>query len=106
MVSCSVVVAVSTWPVPLSVCTRKEKRAVIRLLWAEGAHGAEIHRRLSAQYRNSALPQRNVYEWIYMFKNGVFNDTIRNSDYIVTNDRMIHEQLIGEDMEGIVRGPI
>ena len=55
---------------PLSVCTKEEQRAVIRFLWAQGVLGAEIHRRLSAQYGNSALPQQSVYDWITMFKNG------------------------------------
>ena len=32
--------------------------------------GAEIHRRLSAQYGNSVLPQLSVYELIEKFKNG------------------------------------
>ena len=55
---------------PLSVCTEEEQRAVIRFLWAEGVPGAEIHRRLSAQYGNSVLPRRSVYEWLVKFKNG------------------------------------
>ena len=32
--------------------------------------GPKIHRRLSAQYGNSVLPQQGVYEWIEKFKNG------------------------------------
>ena len=55
---------------PLSVCTNEEQRSVIRLLWSEGVSGAEIHRRLSAQYGGSVLPQRGVYEWIEKLKNG------------------------------------
>jgi hypothetical protein len=43
---------------------------VIRYLCFEGVSGAEIHRRLSAQYGNSVLPQRIVYEWIEKLKNG------------------------------------
>jgi hypothetical protein len=46
---------------PLSVCTKVEKRSVIRFLWSEGILGADIYRRLSAQYGNSVLPQRSVY---------------------------------------------
>jgi hypothetical protein len=38
-------------------------------LWSEGVSGAETHRRLSAQYGNSVLPQRSVYEWTEKFKN-------------------------------------
>jgi hypothetical protein len=48
---------------------------VIRFLWSEGVSGAEIHRRLSAQYGNSVLPQRSVYEWIEKVKNGRTNVT-------------------------------
>ena len=55
---------------PLSVCTKQEQRSVIRFLWSEGVSGAEMHRRLSAQYGNRVLPQRSVYEWIEKFKNG------------------------------------
>jgi hypothetical protein len=42
---------------PLSVCTKKEQRSVIRFLWSEGVSGAEIRRRLSTQYGKSVLPQ-------------------------------------------------
>ncbi|XP_067000889.2 dynein axonemal assembly factor 4 isoform X2 [Anabrus simplex] len=45
--------------VPLSVCTREEERTIIRFLWSEGVPGAEIHKRLSAQYRDNILPQRS-----------------------------------------------
>ena len=44
-------------------------------LWSEGVPGAEIHRRLSTQYRDSALPRRSVYEWIEKFKSGWINMT-------------------------------
>jgi len=39
-------------------------------LWSEGVTGAEIHRRLSAQYGDSALPWRSVYKWIERFQHG------------------------------------
>ena len=54
---------------PLSVCTKEEQRSVIRFLWSECVSGARIHRRLAAQYGNSVLPQRSVYEWTEKFKN-------------------------------------
>jgi hypothetical protein len=54
----------------LAVCTKEEQGAVIRFLWSEGVPEAEIHRRLSTQYGNSALPCRSVYEWIEEFKSG------------------------------------
>jgi len=50
---------------PLSVCTKEKQRGVIRFLWSEGETGAEIHRRLSAQYGDRALPRRSVYEFEY-----------------------------------------
>jgi hypothetical protein len=55
---------------PLFVCTKEEQRSVIRFLWSEGVSGAAIHQRPSAQYGNSVLPQRSVYEWIEKLKNG------------------------------------
>ena len=55
---------------PLSMCTKEEQRGVIPFLWSEGVQGAEIHRRLSAQYEDSALPRQSVYEWIEKFQHG------------------------------------
>jgi hypothetical protein len=55
---------------PLSVCTKEEQRSVILFLWSESVSGAETLRRLSAQYGNSVLPQRSVYEWVEKLKNG------------------------------------
>jgi len=53
---------------PLSVYTKEEQRGVIHFLWSEGVTGAEIHRRLSDQYGDRALPWRSVYEWIEKFQ--------------------------------------
>ena len=55
---------------PLSVCTKEEQRGVIYFLLSEDVTGAEIHRGLSAQYGDSALPWRSVYEWIERFQHG------------------------------------
>ena len=55
---------------PLAVCTKEEERVVTRFLWSEGVSRAEIHWRLLAQYENSALPHRSVYEWIDKFLSG------------------------------------
>ena len=60
---------------PLAVCTKEEQRAVIRFLWSEGVPEAEIHRKFSTQYGDSALPLRSVYEWIEKFKSGRTNVT-------------------------------
>jgi len=60
---------------PLAVCTKEEQRAVIRFIWSEGVPGAEIHRWLSTQYGDSALPLGSVYEWIEKFKSGRTNVT-------------------------------
>ena len=69
-VSSFVATVTLTMAAPLSVCTKEEQRSVICFLWSEGVSGAEIHRRLSAQYGDSVLPQRGVYEWTEKFKNG------------------------------------
>ena len=58
-----------TMAAQLTVCTKDEQRSVIRFLWSEGVSGDEIHRRLSAQYGNSVLLKRSVYEWIEKLKN-------------------------------------
>ena len=55
---------------PLSICTMGEQRSVIRFLRSESVSGAEIHRRLSAQYGNRVLPQWSFYKWIEKLKNG------------------------------------
>ena len=52
------------------MCTKEEQRGVTLFLWSEGAPRAEIHRRLSAQNGDSALPRRSVYEWIEEFQQG------------------------------------
>ena len=54
----------------LTRCTAEEQRVVIQYLWSEGVLGAEIYRKFLAQYRNSALPKRSVYEWIKKLKGG------------------------------------
>jgi hypothetical protein len=53
----------------LSVYAKEEQLSVIQFLWSENVSGAAIHQRLSAQYRNSVLPQRSVYKWIEKLKN-------------------------------------
>jgi hypothetical protein len=59
----------------LAMCTKEVQRSVIRFLWSEGVSGAEIHRRLSTQHGDSALPRRSVYEWIEKFKSGLTSVT-------------------------------
>ena len=54
---------------PLQDCTIKEQRGVVRFLWA-GVKPVEIHRRVLAQYGQSAMSQRKVYEWVERFKSG------------------------------------
>jgi len=48
--------------------TNQEQRGVVRFLWAEGVKLVEIHRRMLAQYGQSTMSQRKVYEWVEMFK--------------------------------------
>jgi len=55
---------------PLQDCTIEEQRGIVRFLWAEGAKSVEIHRRMLAQYGQSTMRQRKVYEWVESFKSG------------------------------------
>ena len=55
--------------VPLQDCTIKE-RGIEWFLWAEGAKPVEIHRHMLAQYGQSTMSQRKVYEWVERFKSG------------------------------------
>jgi len=55
---------------PLQDCTIEEQRGVVRILWAEGVKPVEIHRRVLAQYGQSTVIQRKVYEWVERFKSG------------------------------------
>jgi hypothetical protein len=42
---------------PLTTFNKEKQHAVIRLLWAEGVRGMEIHCGLSAENGGSVLPQ-------------------------------------------------
>jgi len=53
---------------PLQDCTVEEQRGVVRFLWTEGVKPVEIHRRMLAQYGQSTMSQRKVYEWVESFK--------------------------------------
>jgi hypothetical protein len=53
----------------LENCAKEEQQSVKRFLWAEGVPGGQIHQCMCAQYGDSALSHRIVYEWIEMFKN-------------------------------------
>jgi len=55
---------------PLQDCTIEEQRGVVQFLWAEGAKPVEIHRHMLAQYGQSTMSQRQVYEWVERFKSG------------------------------------
>ena len=54
---------------PLQDCTI-EKCGVVRFLWAEGVKPVVIHRHMLAQYGQSTMSQRKVYEWVERFKSG------------------------------------
>jgi len=55
---------------PLQDCTIEEQCGVVRFLWAEGVKPVEIHRRMLAQYGQSTMSQRKVYELVERFKSG------------------------------------
>jgi len=48
---------------PLQDCSIEE-RGVVRFLWPEGVKPVEIHCRMLAQYGQSTMSQRKVYEWV------------------------------------------
>jgi hypothetical protein len=48
---------------PLQNGSIKEQRGVVRFLWAGGVKPVEIHRHMLAQYGQSTVSQRKVYEW-------------------------------------------
>ena len=43
---------------------------LVRFLWAEGVKSVEIHSRMLAQYGQSTMSQRKVYECVERFKSG------------------------------------
>jgi len=55
---------------PFQDGTIEEQRGVVRCLWAEGVKPVEIHRRMLAQYGQSTMSERKVYEWVERFKSG------------------------------------
>jgi hypothetical protein len=55
---------------PQLICTKKRAEGSDPFLWAEDVPGAEMHRSMSMQYRNSVMLQRIVCKWIERFKNG------------------------------------
>jgi len=54
----------------LQDCSIEEQRDVVRFLWAEGVKPVDIHHRMLAQYGQSTMSQRKVYEWVERFKSG------------------------------------
>jgi len=55
---------------PLQDCTIEAQRGEVRFLRAEGVKPVEIHHRMLAQYGQSTMSQRKVYEWMERFKSG------------------------------------
>ena len=53
---------------PLQDCTIEKQGGVMQFLWAEGVKPVEIHRCMLAQYGQSTMSQRKVYEWVESFK--------------------------------------
>jgi len=54
---------------PLQDCTIEEQRGVVWFLWA-GVKPVEIQGRMLAQYGQSTMNERKVYEWVERFKSG------------------------------------
>jgi len=67
---------------PLQDCTIEEQRGEVRFLWTEGVKPVEIHRRMLAQYGQSTVSQRKVYEWVERFKLGRNKCIVLQRDYV------------------------
>ena len=55
---------------PLQDCTIEEQRGIVWFLWVEGVKPVGIHHRMLAQYGQSTMSQRKVYEWVERSKSG------------------------------------
>lgn len=53
----------------LAVCTKEERKLVIRFLWYQGVSGAEIHHKLPIQYGYIVLLWRSIRVWIENIEN-------------------------------------
>jgi hypothetical protein len=49
---------------PLQDCTIEEQCVIVQFVWAEGMKPVEIHCCMLAQYGQSTISQRKVYEWV------------------------------------------
>jgi len=52
----------------LQDCTFEEQCGKVRFVWAEGVKPVENHCCMLAQYGQSTMSQRKVYEWVERFK--------------------------------------
>jgi hypothetical protein len=56
---------------PLLNCSVVVQCAVICfVLWSAGVKTFEIYKRMSTQYGEQCMAQKNVYEWVNRFKHG------------------------------------
>ena len=89
---------------PLQDCSIEEQRGVVQFLWAGGVKPVEIHLCLLAEYGQSTMSQRKVYEWVERFKSGrthvavegcsgrpstLRTEDIDTADAIIREDRQI-----------------
>ena len=77
---------------PLQDCTIEEQRGVVRFLWAEGVKPVEIHCRMLAEYGQSTMSQRKVYEWVERFKSG--RTRVTDEGRLVGHQHSVAERLI------------
>ena len=57
-----------TWTLLCNIAPSKKNVALCGLFGAEGAKPVEIHRPMLAQYGQSTVSRRKVYEWVERFK--------------------------------------
>ena len=59
-----------TWTLLEDCSIKEEQRGVVRFLWAKGVKPVEIRHRMLAQFGQSTMSQRKVYELVERFKSG------------------------------------
>jgi len=65
-----------TWTLLCNIAPSKKNVALCGLFGAEGAKPVEIHRPMLAQYGQSTVSRRKVYEWVERFKSGQTRVTV------------------------------
>ena len=55
---------------PLSTCTKKEQRGIVRFLWAKNMEAKDIHKEMLPMYGEHCLSRQVVHNWVQKFSEG------------------------------------